>query len=66
MSVIVLSAESRQKNQERKIQEVPLYSGSVRKLAIPTFGASGNIALWRANIKPSVELVVDDLAIWQT
>ena len=31
-------------------------------LAIPPFGASSNIALWRANIKPPVELVVDDLA----
>ena len=30
-------------------------------LAIPPFGASSNIALWRANIKPPVELVVDDL-----
>ena len=32
-------------------------------LAIPSFGASSNIALWRANIKPPVELVVDDLEI---
>ena len=32
-------------------------------LAIPPFGASSNIALWRANIKPPVELVVDDLDI---
>ena len=30
-------------------------------LVIPPFGASSNIALWRANIKPPVELVVDDL-----
>ena len=30
-------------------------------LAIPPFGASSNIALWRANIKPPVELVVADL-----
>ena len=30
-------------------------------LAIPPFGAGSNIALWRANIKPPVELVVDDL-----
>lgn len=29
-------------------------------LAIPPFGASSNIALWRANVKPPVELVVDD------
>ena len=33
-------------------------------LAIPPFGASSNIALWRANIKPPVELVVDDLELW--
>ena len=33
-------------------------------LAIPPFGASSNIALWRANIKPPVELVVDDLALF--
>ena len=32
-------------------------------LAIPPFGASSNIALWRANIKPPVELVVDDLNV---
>ena len=32
-------------------------------LAIPPFGASSNIALWRANIKPPVELVVDDLEL---
>ena len=32
-------------------------------LAIPPFGASSNIALWRANIKPPVELVVDDLGL---
>ena len=30
-------------------------------LAIPPFGASSNIALMRANDKPPVELVVDDL-----
>lgn len=30
-------------------------------LVIPPFGAGNNIALWRADIKPSVELVVDDL-----
>jgi len=30
-------------------------------LAIPPFGASSNIALMRANNKPPVELVVDDL-----
>ena len=36
-------------------------------LAIPPFGASSNIALWRANIKPPVELVVDDLrdSLWR-
>ena len=30
-------------------------------LAIPPCGASSNIALWRAKIKPPVELVVGDL-----
>lgn len=30
-------------------------------LAIPLFGASSNKALMRANTKPPVELVVDDL-----
>lgn len=30
-------------------------------LATPPFGASSNIALWRANNKPPVELVVADL-----
>lgn len=32
-------------------------------LAIPRFGASSNIALMRANTKPPVELVVDDLEV---
>ncbi len=52
--------KSRQKNQEKKIQEVPLYSGPVNVLATPPFGASSNIALWRAKIKLPVELVVAD------
>ena len=30
-------------------------------LVTPPFGASSNIALWRAYSKPPVELVVDDL-----
>jgi hypothetical protein len=30
-------------------------------LAIPPSGASSNIALWRANSKPPIELVVADL-----
>ncbi len=30
-------------------------------LATPPFGASSNIALMRANIKPPLEVVVDDL-----
>ena len=30
-------------------------------LATPPFGASSNIALWRAYSKPPVELVVADL-----
>ncbi len=33
-------------------------------LATPPFGASSNIALWRANNKPPVELVVADLDIY--
>ena len=52
---------SKQKNQEKKIIAVPLYSGPVEMLAIPPCGASSNIALWRAKIKPPVELVVGDL-----
>ena len=32
-------------------------------LVTPPCGASSNIALWRAKIKPPVELVVGDLAI---
>lgn len=32
-------------------------------LATPPFGASSNIALWRANNKPPVELVVADLEL---
>ena len=38
-----------------------LYSGPVKMLAAPPFGASSNIALWRAYNKPPVELVVADL-----
>lgn len=52
---------SKQKNQEKKIIAVPLYSGPVEMLAIPPCGASSNIALWRAKIKPPVELVVGEL-----
>lgn len=54
---------SKQKNQEKKIIAVPLYSGPVEMLAIPPCGASSNIALWRAKIQPPVELVVGDLEI---
>ena len=32
-------------------------------LVTPPFGASSNIALWRADIKPPVELVVGDLVL---
>ena len=53
--------KNKQKNQEKKIQEVPLYSGPVKMLVTPPFGASSNIALWRAYSKPPVELVVADL-----
>ena len=38
-------------------------SGPVKMLVTPPFGASSNIALWRADSKPPVELVVADLAI---
>ncbi len=38
-------------------------------LVTPPFGASSNIALWRAYSKPPVELVVADLerrdAVWE-
>lgn len=34
-------------------------------LVTPPFGASSNIALWRAYSKPPVELVVADLEIQQ-
>jgi len=34
-------------------------------LAAPPFGASSNIALWRAYNKPPVELVVADLVNWR-
>ena len=47
-------------NQGEKIQEVPLYSGPVKVLAIPPFWASSKKALLRANTKPPVELVVAD------
>jgi hypothetical protein len=35
-------------------------------LAIPPSGASSNIALWRANSKPPIELVVADLERFYT
>ena len=54
------NGEGRQRNQEKKIQEVPLYSGPVKVLAIPPFWASSKNALLRANTKPPVELVVAD------
>jgi len=34
-------------------------------LVTPPCGASSNIALWRAKIKPPVELVVGDLEKWK-
>lgn len=46
----------------KKIQGVPLYSGPVEVLATPSFWASSNIALLRADFKPPVELVVNDLS----
>lgn len=51
---------SKLRNQEKKILVVPLYSGPVKVLVTPPCGASSNIALWRAKIKPPVELVVGD------
>ncbi len=51
-------SKSKQKNREKKIQGVPLYSGQVKVLAISPFGASSNIALWRADNKPPLEVVV--------
>ena len=32
-------------------------------LATPPFGASSNIALWRANNKPPVELVIVNFSV---
>ena len=52
---------SKQRNREEKIPVVPLYSGPVKVLAIPPFGASSNNGLWRAKDKPPVELVVANL-----
>lgn len=49
------------RNQGEKIQEVPLYSGLVKVLAIPPFWVSSKKALLRANTKPPVELVVAHL-----
>ncbi len=44
------------------IQEVPLYSGPVKKACdIRPYGRAVTEALWRANGKPPVELVVADL-----
>ena len=54
---------SKQRNREEKIPVVPLYSGPVKVLAIPPFGASSNNGLWRAKDKPPVELVVANLEI---
>lgn len=53
--------KSRQKKRKKKIQEIPPYSGSVKALAIPPFGAGSSIALWRANNQPPLEVVVDYL-----
>ena len=52
---------SKQRNQGKKIQVVPLYSGPVNKLVTPPFWASSKKALIRAKVKPPVELVVDEL-----
>ena len=55
------NGEGRQRNQEKKIQEVPLYSGPVKVFAIPPFWASSKKALLRANTKPPVELNIINL-----
>ena len=47
----------------QKKTEVPLYRGPVTKLVIPAFQACMQSALFRANIKPPVELVVANLGI---
>lgn len=52
--------KSRQKNHRRKIQEVPLFSEPVIVLVTPPFWASSKKAIFRANNKPPVELVVAD------
>ena len=57
---------SKQRNREEKIPVVPLYSGPVKVLAIPPFGASSNNGLWRAKDKPPVELVVANLDFYYT
>lgn len=49
-----------QKNREKKIQEVPFYNESVKAIVIPPVGASSKKTLLRDDIKPTVELVVND------
>lgn len=46
---------------KRRFKKYRFISGPVSMLAIPPFGASSRIALWRANNKRPVELVVYDL-----
>ena len=50
----------------KKIQEVPLYSEPVKMLVIPPFGASRNLALWRADNKPPLEVVVANLECYKS
>ena len=52
--------KSKQRNQEKKIQEVPFYNESVKAIVIPPVGASSKKTLLRDDIKPTVELVVND------
>ena len=47
-----------QKSLEKKIQEVPLYSGPVRACDIRPLGRAVTMVLRSANNKPPVELVV--------
>ncbi len=51
-------SRSNQKSQEKKKTEVPLYRGPVTTLAIPAFQTRTQTALFRANNKPPLEVVV--------
>ena len=53
--------EQAEESRKEDSSSTALYRLPAIVLAISPFGASSNIALLRANIKPPVELVVDDL-----